>query len=97
MKIDASYSFVYNRLIFFVYCKGENRQEKKYEETIYEFMREQISILQSDLDNSFFMLEYDVELMKIVEGIIKVAFDLTQIQFKDIEMNLEIKRIIGSA
>ena len=97
MKVEGSYSFVHNRLIFFIYCKGENKKEKRHENAIYEFMKNQIDILQSDLDNSFFMLEYDRDLMKIIEEIIKVAFDFTQKQFQEIPMTLEIKRIIGSA
>lgn len=98
MKIEASYSFVHNRLIFFVYCQGESKKEKIHENTVYEFMRGQIELLQSDLDNSFFILEYDLEMISIVEKMIILAFERTQKQFQGLEIKLvQIKRIIGTA
>ncbi len=96
MKIEASYSFVNNRLMLFVFARHQESFEKKYTESVQNYMSLEISRLQEDLDNSFFMLEYNEELIERIKFLFTFAFRKTEEHFHTLKLELEIKQILGT-
>jgi len=97
MLVQASYSFVNDRLLLFIYAQHETKDEKKYEDPVYQFMSSRVRYYQSDLDSSSAFSTYDRDMFHFIEIIFNKAFNETQIQFEMIQLKLEMKRIIGTA
>lgn len=96
MKVQATYSFVHNKLMLFVHVKGENRHERKLEDTIFSKISNEIKNRQEDLDNNFFMLEYDAVMKERIEKLYFYAFKKVEEEYPEFKFSLEMNEVKGN-